>query len=45
MEFDVIFEAFTGGRDATYELDLIELGTTPALHLFHGDDFAVEWPA
>ena len=38
MEFDEVYGELLPARDAAFELDRIELGTQPALHLFHRDD-------
>jgi hypothetical protein len=38
MEFDQGYGELLPARTAVFELDRIELGTQPALHLFHGDD-------
>jgi hypothetical protein len=37
MEFDQVYGELLPARMAAFELDRIELGTQPALHLFHPD--------
>jgi hypothetical protein len=37
MEFDQVYGELLPARDAAFELDRVELGTQPALHLFYPD--------
>jgi hypothetical protein len=37
MEFDQVYGELLPARDAAFELDRVELGAQPALHLFYPD--------